>query len=153
MIREPVIEDTVDQQAETVLLDAIKAHNVSLFGESDRRELNIVLREDDGKPVGGLVGWTGRGWLFVSLLFVPPSLRGQGMATRLLTMAEEEAKKRGCIGAWLDTMNPEALALYQRLGYGRVGQLGPLPGDHSINWLAKRFDTGQRISNGSGGSP
>ena len=40
-------------------------------------------------------------WLHVENLFVPAALRGRGLGTRILAMAEAEAQARGCVGARL----------------------------------------------------
>ncbi|MGG2478202.1 GNAT family N-acetyltransferase, partial [Rhizobium sp. BR5] len=48
-------------------------------------------------------------------------------------------KKRGCVGAYIDTMNPDALRLYERCGFTKIGALGPLSSGQSITWLEKRF--------------
>lgn len=124
---------------EDAILQKLRAFNIATFGESDRRELTIPLYDDDGEISGGLVGYTGRGWLYVSMLYIPEHLQGQGLATRMLEMAEDEARKRGCIGAYIDTMNPAGLSLYQKLGYAEIGKLDALFGGHVVTWLAKRF--------------
>lgn len=133
------ITESLSASDEATILERLKAFNVATFGQSDRRDLAIELRDDNGTITGGLVGYTGRGWLYVSMLYVPESLRTQGLGTRMLAMAEDEARRRGCIGAYIDTMNPAALALYSRLGYATVGKLDALEGGHVITWLAKRF--------------
>ncbi|MFN7101439.1 MAG: GNAT family N-acetyltransferase [Pseudorhizobium sp.] len=124
---------------EQAILDRLQAYNIANFGPSDRRDLAIILRDDAGEPEGGLIGRTGRGWLYVQMLFVPDRLRHQGLAGRMLAMAEQEAKARGCCGAYLDTMNPQALVFYQKHAYEMIGQLPGLTGDHAITWLKKRF--------------
>lgn len=134
-----VLSDVADADAEKAIRDPLVAYNLARFGQSDKRELNITIRDDDNNVTGGLVGNTGRGWLYVQLLFVPETMRGQGTAAKLLAMAEEEARKRGCIGAYIDTMNPDALRLYQRCGFTQIGALGPLSTGQSITWLEKRF--------------
>ncbi|MFY8099437.1 MAG: GNAT family N-acetyltransferase, partial [Allorhizobium sp.] len=88
---------------------------------------------------GGLIGYTGRGWLYVELLFVPERLRGQGMAARLLALAEEEARARGCIGAYIDTINPVACRTYERAGYRVFGRIENFTRGLDICWLIKRF--------------
>jgi GNAT superfamily N-acetyltransferase len=55
-------------------------------------------------PVGGLTGRTSRGVLFIDLFFLPDDLRGYGLGRRLLQLAEEEARQRGCISAVLSTL-------------------------------------------------
>ncbi|WP_184653585.1 GNAT family N-acetyltransferase [Rhizobium soli] len=133
------IVEGISQQDEDIILDKLKAFNIECFGASDRRELAIPLRDTAGDIAGGLVGYTGRGWLYISILFIPELMRAKGLATRLLTMAEAEAVKRGCIGAYIDTMNPAALALYLQLGYHPIGKLEGLAGGHDVTWLEKRF--------------
>jgi GNAT superfamily N-acetyltransferase len=124
---------------EAVILDRLRAFNVAAFGESNRRELTIPLYDEGGVLNGGLVGYTGRGWLYTVMLYIPEDRRGQGLATRMLNMAEAEARLRGCIGAYIDTMNPQARRLYLRQGYTEIGSLDGLAGGHSVTWLQKRF--------------
>lgn len=134
-----VLSDVADADAEKAIRDPLVAYNIARFGESDKRELNITIRNDENTVTGGLVGYTGRGWLYVQLLFVPETMRGKGTAAKLLAMAEEEARKRGCTGAYIDTMNPDALRTYERYGFTRIGSLAPLSSGQSITWLEKRF--------------
>ncbi|AOG08785.1 GNAT family N-acetyltransferase [Agrobacterium sp. RAC06] len=131
--------DTVPETARDAILASIKAHNETMLGPSDRRDLFIPIQADDGSVDGGLVGYTGRGWLYVELLSVPERLRGQGMAGRLLTLAEEEAKARGCIGAYIDTINPAACRAYERAGYHVFGRIEDFAKGYDICWLIKRF--------------
>jgi GNAT superfamily N-acetyltransferase len=128
-----------DEDSASAILDALKSYNLARFGGSNRQELIIPIRDATGKTTGGLTAYTGRGWLYVELLFVPEELRGRGMAGRLMQLAEQEARARGCTGAYVDTMNPDALSLYLRLGYRKIGELKHLAGGHTISWLEKRF--------------
>lgn len=121
------------------IADPLIAYNIERFGEGGHRKLAIRLRDDAGEISGGLVGYTARGWLYVEMLFIPENMRGQGMAGRLLQMAEDEARTRGCIGAYIDTMNPQARRAYIRQGYAPVGELQGLSGENTLTWLAKRF--------------
>ena len=131
--------DTIVPEEEALILARLKAYNLATFGESHKRDLFIPLHGDCGNATGGLVGYTGRGWLYIAMLFVPQELRGRGLASRMLSMAEDEARRRGCIGAYIDTMNPQALELYRRQGYQDIGSLEGLAGGHAVTWLEKRF--------------
>lgn len=103
-------------------------------------DLAVVIRAVDSKTiVGGLWAHTGWEWLTIELIFVPESLRRQGIARNLIAMAEEEAVRRGCHSAWLDTLNPEAVTLYERLGYERFGELKDFPKGGSRIFLQKRL--------------
>ena len=132
-----IISDGPDKDSETAILAALKSYNVERFGPSDWRELVIALRNDEGSVIGGLSGHTARGWLYTSLLFIPEDMRGQGLGPRLLVMAEDEARKRGCKGAYIDTMNPDALAIYQACGYEIFGQIEGFTDTSSMTYLKK----------------
>lgn len=131
------IFDVVPEAEEAALSNALIAHNVEMLGASDRRTLYIPLKNADGAVDGGLVGVTARGWLHVDILFVPERLRGQGLATTLLQAAEDEARKRGCKGALIDTANPVARRIYARQGYDVCGTLENYGDGHSITWMKK----------------
>lgn len=133
------IIDGVDEDAKSAILQALKNYNIDRFGPADWQELTIPLRDTDGKVIGGLSGHTARGWLYIALLFIPEHLRGQRLGSKLLGMAEEEARKRGCIGAFIDTMNPDALAIYQKCGYEVFGKFDDFNGTASLTYLKKSF--------------
>ena len=131
--------ETDDPRTRKVLRDGLMAFNESLLGQPNVRPLTLTLRADNGEVVGGLVGRTSFSWLFVELLFVPETLRGQGFGEALLERAEAEAKTRGCRGAWLDTFNPEARAFYERRGYRLFGEIPDNPPGAGRAFLLKPF--------------
>ena len=133
------LSDTVPEAARDAILAGIRAHNDTLLGPTDRRDVFIPITAEDGSVDGGLVGYTGRGWLYVELLSVPDRLRGQGVAAELLALAEEEARARGCIGAYIDTINPVACRAYERAGYTVFGRIENFSRGQDICWLIKRF--------------
>lgn len=139
---ELTVTDTVTPDMEEAVRAPLVAYNIARFGESGKRDLAICLRSENGTVIGGLIGWTARDWLYVQLLFIPEENRGHGLAGRLLTMAENEAKARGCVGSYLDTMNPDALQTYLKYGYRIIGKNGPMSGGQSTHWLNKVFSDG-----------
>ena len=132
-----IISDGPDKDSEAAILSALKSYNTVRFGPSDWRSLVISLRNADGIVTGGLSGHTARGWLYTSLLFISEDMRGQGLGPRLLAMAEDEARKRGCKGAYIDTMNPDALAIYQACGYEIFGQIEGFTDTTALTYLKK----------------
>lgn len=143
MDRLPRLElvEHADSRLEHAVLAGLRAFNRALFpNQPENRPLAIALYDkgqDD--PVGGLIGSTAGGWLAIELIFVPETLRGQGLAKRLIHMAEDEARRRGCHAAWLDTVNPSAAALYERMGYARFGALKDYPLGNSRLFLQKKL--------------
>jgi GNAT superfamily N-acetyltransferase len=127
-----------------VILEGLRDYNRTGLGtDPEIRDLAVIIRPcPAGVPVGGLWGRTGWGWLTIELIFVPEKIRGSGLATRLIAMAEDEARRRGCHSAWLDTLNPKALTLYERLGYIRFGELKDFPIGGSRHFLRKRLVPG-----------
>lgn len=67
----------------------------------------------------------------VKRMFVHPAARGSGAAKRLLAKLEEAAREAGCPVMVLETGpdQPEALGLYQRLGFARRGPYGDYADD------------------------
>ncbi|UJW74327.1 GNAT family N-acetyltransferase [Rhizobium sp. SL42] len=133
------LSDSVPADAEATILASLKAHNDAMLGKTDRRNLFIPLTDDHGHIDGGLVGYTGRGWLYVEMLFVPERLRRQGIAGKLLQCAEHKARARGCIGAYIDTINPDARRAYERQGYEVFGRIDDFTRGFDICWMIKRF--------------
>jgi len=133
------LSDHTSEPDQAAILAALKVYNDVLLGPTDRRDLSIPLHDADGKTDGGLIGYTGRGWLYVEMLFVPERLRGQGLAGRMLQMAEDEARVHGCKGAYIDTINPTARRAYERQGFEVFGRLKNFSGDFEITWLRKLF--------------
>ena len=109
------------------VLEALIAFNDANVGESGYRPIAFAIEDERGQMMGGLSGATAYGWLFVELLFVPEALRGQGVGTRLIQLAEAEAVARGCHSVWLDTFEFQARGFYERLGYTCFGELKNYP--------------------------
>lgn len=85
--------------------------------------LNLFAFNDDNQCIAGLLGATLLSWLKIDVLSVCPEYRRQGLGAALLHRAEDEAKNRGCIYAFLDTMTYQAPDYYPRLGYMEVGRI------------------------------
>jgi GNAT superfamily N-acetyltransferase len=99
-----------------------------------------ILIKEEGSVVGGLWGRFSYDWLFVELLFIPESLRGSGLGSRILLQAEQIATGLGCNGVWLDTYEFQAKGFYEKLGYSLFGSLDDHPRGMSRFFLQKRLD-------------
>ncbi|WP_296260111.1 MULTISPECIES: GNAT family N-acetyltransferase [unclassified Pseudomonas] len=122
-----------------LILKGLMNFNASEVGPSNELPLAILVRhaEFGDEVVGGLSGYTAWGWLFIENLWLPETLRGRGLAARLLADAEAQARLRGCHAAWLDTFNPYALKLYRSQGYVVFGELPEFPKGRSRFFLKK----------------
>ena len=120
------------------LLDAhIYAFNVEATGLDDGRGLSIRAEDGTGRLVAGLTGWTWGGCGYVDVLWVATEHRGQGIGTRLMDAAEEEASTRGCGLMALSTHTFQAPRFYLRRGYEETGRTLGYPVGHGQVHLRK----------------
>lgn len=131
------LSDSGDESIRSAIARPLIAYNIARTGISNHQSLAVVIHDDAGDVTGGLWGRTVYGWLYVELLVVPESLRGQGVGTEVMRRAEAEAVRRGCHDAWLDTFEFQARGFYERLGYRCFGELGNYPAGFSRYFMTK----------------
>lgn len=117
----------------------LRSYNLSRVPSLDIQPLVLALRNETGETVGGLWGETALDWLHIDLLAVPESMRGQDVGSALLFRAEDIARSRGCVGAWLDTFAFQARGFYEKLGYRVFGEITDHPLGSARYFLHKRF--------------
>jgi GNAT superfamily N-acetyltransferase len=83
----------------------------------------VLLATAGSEVVGGLFAETQLSWLRISIMAVSPEWRSRGIGAALLSQAEREAAARGCIHAYVDTMDYQAPRLYLAHGYQVVGEI------------------------------
>jgi GNAT superfamily N-acetyltransferase len=117
-----------DPQVEAAISDGLAAYNATRFRPADTATLDIPVRDNNsGQPVGGLLGHTSFGLLFLDLLYLPEELRGAGLGSRIIALAEDEARRRGCTAAFVYTVTFQAPEFYERHGYHRFGEIAAPP--------------------------
>jgi GNAT superfamily N-acetyltransferase len=121
----------------SAILAELSRYNASVI-PTHASNIAVILQED-GKTAGGLWGACLYDWLEIELVFVPEHLRAQGVGSRLIADAEDAARSRGCIGAWLNTFSFQARAFYEKLDYRLVGEIADHPRGGARYILAKRF--------------
>jgi len=127
------LTDAPDPGLETVLWDGLADHNAAHAGRHDGRPLAVAAHDPEtGALVGGLLGRTSLGLFFLDLFYLPERLRGGGLGSRILAMAEAEAITRGCRAATLVTINFQAPAFYARHGWQEFGRIPSVPGVERI---------------------
>ena len=131
------VTDTPRAEDLDLLGTSLASFNENDVGSSERTALAVFVRDTDDRIVAGLSGYSAWGWLYVQWLWVAEGQRGGGLAGRLLEAAEDEARARGCHGAYIDTFNPKALRTYQRAGYTVFGTLPDFPKGRTRSFLSK----------------
>ena len=117
-----------DPQAEAVVAASLAEFNKAAFGRVDSQTLDVAVRDPEtGKIVGGLLGHSSLGLLFLDLIYLPEHLRNAGIGSRIIALAEEEARRRGYNAAFVYTVTFQAPGFYERLGYRRLGEVACPP--------------------------
>jgi len=125
-------------EQEKAVVGGLLAFNETQIGPSNEEPVKFVAFDVEG-VVGGLIGHTRWNWLYVAKLWVDERARGQGVGTKLLTAAEDLARKRGCVGASLDTFEYQARPFYEKLGYELFGTLDGYPPGSRQFYLRKKL--------------
>ena len=142
-MKEPelVLTDTPDSAARRLIDDRLGQYNAEHAGYWDPRPLAVLVRDPASHDVvGGILARTSLGLLFVDLVFLPESLRGQQIGTRMLRLVEEEAVRRGCCAAVRYTINFQAPEFYERHGWREFGRIPCDPPGTSRVFMTKDLD-------------
>ena len=117
--------------------EELNQFNNERVGEDGHTPLNIVEYDTNGNMIGGILGGTYWGWMYVDILWVHESHRYNGIGSKLLCKAEKEAIRRGCHHVHLDTMSWQAPEFYQKHGYEVIGILPDIPNGNQKYLLMK----------------
>ena len=120
-----------------VIGGGITDYNTEQAGDDHGKNLCFVLEGSDGQVLGGVIGMTYWNWLYISLMWLPEDLRGQGYGKKLLEFAEEEGRKRGAQFSYLDTFSFQAPGFYKKFGYQEFGILEDFPPGHTRYFMKK----------------
>jgi GNAT superfamily N-acetyltransferase len=131
------LDEDDDPVASRAVRAGLDAYNLDFTPLDNYCPLNLFVRGSDGAVLGGLLGNTYWGWLYISIFWLDKSLRGQGLGSLVLARAEEEAVRRGCRHVHLDTIDFQALPFYQKHGYTLFGVLDDKPPGHQSFFLRK----------------
>ena len=107
--------------------EMLKEYNLLHREASQNIPIGVFFEDENNRKLAGLTGETFGNWLWIRYLFVSEQLRGQGIGSKLLAAAEEEARQRGCKYAFVDTFSFQAPAFYKKHGYREVFTLKEYP--------------------------
>jgi len=110
---------------------------------ANRAETTITLTDapdDDERAVitDGL-GRTSLGLLNVERFFLPAELRRYRLGSRILAMAEEEGRRRGCTRAVLSTLHFQAPGFYLKQGWEVAARIECEPPGHTRFYMTKKL--------------
>jgi GNAT superfamily N-acetyltransferase len=134
------VSDELDPADAAVIMDGVRAYDLSRIGYRDFRRLAVAVRDrQTGKVVGGLYGRSEFGLVYVDWLFLPEDLRRARIGSRVLALAEEEGRRRGCTHIALTTLSVEAPGFYKKQGYAVAATLDCDPPGVARHYMTKRL--------------
>ena len=132
------ITDAEDGLADE-LRERLYEYNAEATGVDDGRLMAAAIRDDEGRLVAGITGWTWAACGYIDQLWVRADHRREGLGTRLLAAAEAEARARGCVLMVVSTHSFQAPGLYERRGYVERGRVEGYPQGYAHIHLAKEL--------------
>jgi GNAT superfamily N-acetyltransferase len=119
-----VVTDAPDAADIAVINDGLRDYNTSKAGYDDYKPLAVFVTDPaTGKVEGGLHGGSYMGQLRIDRFFLPEGLRRDRIGSRVLAMAEEEGRRRGCTRVALNTLEIQAPGFYRKQGYEMAAKL------------------------------
>jgi putative acetyltransferase len=144
--------ETPDQPDVHALIAELDAYLYSLYPPENVYALDIasllapnvvfaVARDGAGSALGCAAVVVTPEYGEIKRMYVRPAARGQGLARRLISSLEEKARSHGCAVSMLETgpTQPEALALYERMGYKYRPAFGDYPEDPLSVFMQKEL--------------
>ena len=133
------VSDTAEPGIFQAIYEALDGASRDVIGMANPRLMVIPIRDADGAAIGGLWSVSLFRWLKLEMLFVPETMRRQGVGSALIARAETEARVRGCIGIQVETLSFQAGPFYERLGFSLFGMLDDSPPGHQRLFFQKRL--------------
>jgi GNAT superfamily N-acetyltransferase len=134
------LTDAPEDDERAVIMDGLRAHNDAQAGVSSGGPLALLVRDPETKKVvGGLLGRTYLGLLTVERFFLPEDLRRDRLGSRILAMAEEEGRRRGCTRAVLSTLHFQAPGFYLKQGWEVAARIDCEPLGHTRFYMTKKL--------------
>ena len=133
------VTQNIETETRQLITRRLQEFNAPYLGDHPFGNLDVYVRDADGRVVGGLVGEFAFGWFVIRVLWLEESFRRRGIGTRTLASAENAAIENGCHAAILDTMSFQAPAFYEKHGYVRVGVVDGYPGGAQQIFMRKEL--------------
>jgi ribosomal protein S18 acetylase RimI-like enzyme len=116
--------------SESHLLEGIRIDENEMKGYFDRPEITLLKNVNEAGEITGFVYLEEieDDRLYLGMLTVKPTLQASGLGRKLLTAADEHARKLGCkaIKISVITTRLELIAWYERRGFVATGKTTPL---------------------------
>jgi len=133
------ITNSVTEQDIEEIHRELKKYNLSKREPSANVPLGIFMEDEQGIKKAGLTGEIFGNWLCIKYLWVSDELRHQGIGSKLLKTAEDEAKANNAKYAFVDTFSFQAPEFYRKHGYVDVFKLEEYPYTGARYYFTKKL--------------
>jgi len=132
------VTNKITEDMSEVIGAGLNAYNDDITKFNDRKSLAIVVRDkQSGQVIGGMLGRSSLGLLFIELVYLPEQLRNSGLGSKILKLFEQEGRNRGCSSGVLYTISFQAPSFYEKHGWERFGEIPCSPPGTSRIFLTK----------------
>lgn len=131
------VSDSITPEFALPIEAGLNRYNDEAVGFNENKPLAVIVRDEHGVVLGGMLGRTYLGLLFIDLVYLPPEIRGKGLGSQILKRVENEGRNRGCKAAVLYTITFQAPVFYEKNGWQRFGEIPCLPEGASRVFLKK----------------
>jgi GNAT superfamily N-acetyltransferase len=133
------VVQTVQPESRDAIAHGLREFNAAHLGNFQWTTLDVYVRDSDGQIVAGLIGDTALGWFSIHALGAAEDLRGAGVGSGILKVAEDAAIERGCRAAVRETLSFQAPDFYEKRGHIRAGTMERYRGGVQRIFMQKRF--------------
>lgn len=134
-----VAEGEPNPEDKKALVEGMLSYHASNGHPRKSEIFSIILKDKSEKVLGGVIVSFLWNAMEIQTLWVDELLRDKGYGTKLMTMVEEEAIKRGCTIAYTNTFSWQAPEFYEKLGYILYGKLDNFPKGNSLSYFYKNL--------------
>jgi ribosomal protein S18 acetylase RimI-like enzyme len=110
--------------------DRLYEHNSRATGRDDGQGLGYVIRDDAGRVIAAVAGYTWAGVSELKQMWVDEPYRGRGYARALLDAFVAEACRRGVRRIWVASYDFQAPRMYEKAGFKRMAEFEGWPEGH-----------------------
>ena len=138
-----VLTDAPLDTDRTAISGGLGTYTQAKAGYRDFRPLAVLVKDPvTSETVGGMYGRTSYGMLVIDLVYLPETMRGLDLGSRLLGMMEAEAVARGCRAGFLMTISLQAPGFYAKRGWEEFGRIACDPPGNARVFFRKMFGVG-----------
>lgn len=138
-LNELIIEPVLSAQSKDLqeLITELEAYNYSKLGDNHKQPIMSMIKQPNGKLVGGVFAYLSYGWCTIELLWIDEQYRGNDLATKILKKIEAFAINEGVIRFKVETGSFQALDFYKKQGFEVYAELEDYPLGHTNYYCRK----------------